>query len=129
MDMMLRIEENCRRGLTRRALLEAGGLGLLGLSLPSLFQAQAAAAPAKRGSLGRAKNVLFLFLSGGPSQFETFDPKPDAPADYKTIYNTIPTNVPGTFLAEHLTDVAKYADKFALIRSAWHKYNGHFGGH
>jgi hypothetical protein len=117
MEMMLRIEENCRRGLTRRALLEAGGLGLLGLSLPNLFQAQAAAAPAQRGSLGRARNILFLFLSGGPSQFETFDPKPDAPAEIRGGFRPIATRVPGVHFCELLPRTAAIADRLAVVRS------------
>jgi hypothetical protein len=117
MDMVVRIEEGFRRGVTRRALLEAGGLGMLGLSFPQLFQAQASAATERRGSLGRAKNVIFLFLSGGPSQFETFDPKPDAPAEIRGGFKPIATRVPGVHFCELLPRVAGIADQLAVIRS------------
>lgn len=119
-----------REALTRRAVLQAGGLGLLGLSLPALFQAQSRAS----NYLGdqppaRARSCIFVFLSGGPSQYETFDPKPDARAEYRTIFDTIQTNVPGTNLCEYLPGLARQANRFALIRSAFHGFGGHFGGH
>jgi hypothetical protein len=116
--------------LTRRELLRVGGLGFPGLSLPHLFATEA------NGSdyLGerppaRAKSCILLFLPGAPSCQETFDPKPDAPTESRTIFNTIQTKVPGTNLCEYLGDLAALADKFALVRSVGHKYNGHFGGH
>ena len=75
-----------RGGMTRRALLQAGGLGLLGLSLGS----RASAGTEKSGA-GQAKSVIFLYLSGGPSQFETFDPKPDAPVEIRGSFKPIAT--------------------------------------
>src|SRR5262249_49506875 len=113
-------------GLHRREFMRVGGLGLLGVSLPNVL---AAADYGGAKPQARAKSCILVFLAGGPSQFETFDPKPNAPSTVKSIFNTIPTNVPGTFLCEHLPDLARQADRFALVRSAWHKYNGHFGGH
>lgn len=113
--------------LQRRELLRVGGLGLLDLSLPQLFAAQA------RASNGtgqpRVRNCILLFLAGGPSHHETFDPKPEAPSANRTIFDTIRTNVPGMNLCEHLADLAPLAHRFALIRSAYHRYGGHFGGH
>jgi uncharacterized protein (DUF1501 family) len=115
--------------LHRREFLRVGGLGLLGLSLPNLLAQAHASDYGLERPRARAKSCILLFLGGGPSQLETFDPKPNAPGDYRTIFGTIQSNVPGTLLCEHLPDLAKQADRFALIRSAWHKYGGHFGGH
>lgn len=118
------------QALTRRELLRVGGLGTLGLSLPALLAAEASAADyGGERPRARAKSCILLFLSGGPSQYETFDPKPDAPSENRSIFGTTATNVPGTHLCELLPDLAPLANRFALIRSAWHKYGGHFGGH
>src|SRR5262245_34977438 len=81
-------------GLSRRELLRVGGLSALGLSLPAVLSAREAG-PALAGTFGRAKNVLFLWLQGGPPQHETFDPKPDAPAEVRGEFRPIATNVPG----------------------------------
>jgi hypothetical protein len=115
---------------TRREVLQVGGLGILGMSLPALIQAQSQSS----NYLGeqppaRARSCIFVFLSGGPSQYETFDPKPNARPDYRTIFDTIPTNVPGTLLCGHLPRLAQQANRYALIRSAYHRFGGHFGGH
>src|SRR5262245_33946951 len=95
-----------RNGIfSRREWLRVGGLGTLGLSLSQLLAAkntaQAAPAPTElaRGlsgaMFGRAQNVIFLWLQGGPPQHETFDPKPDAPAEIRGAFRPIQTNVPG----------------------------------
>jgi hypothetical protein len=116
--------------LHRRDFLRVGGLSALGLTLPTLFAAEARASGyGTQRAAGRARSCIFLFLSGGPSQFETFDPKPDARAEYRTIFGTARTSVPGTFLCEHLPDLARQAERFALVRSAHHRMTGHFGGH
>src|SRR5262245_19899086 len=95
------------QALTRREVLRVGGLSVLGLSLSALFAAQARASGER--TQARARSCIFLFLTGGPSQFETFDPKPDAPADVRSMYNTIRTSVPGTFVGQYLEDVAALA--------------------
>jgi hypothetical protein len=119
-----------REALSRREVLQAGGLGLLGLTLPALLKAQSQSSGyAGEQPAARARSCIFVFLSGGPSQYETFDPKPLARADYRTIFGTISTSVPGTQLCEYLPGLAQQADKFALIRSAYHRFGGHFGGH
>ena len=95
---MLRFLESADRGqLNRRELLRVGGLGTLGFSLADLLRSSARGARSSEveQSFGKAKNILFLFLSGGPSQYETFDPKPDAPAEIRGIFKPIATNVPG----------------------------------
>lgn len=114
----------------RRDFLRVGSLSLLGLSLPQLLAAEARATNyGAEKPRARAKSCIFIFLAGGPSQLETFDPKPDAPSECRSIFPSIPSKVPGTSMCEYLPDIAKQADKLALIRTAWHKYGGHFGGH
>src|SRR5206468_164261 len=99
---------------SRRDLLRVGALSALGLSLPALFAAKSRAAEYGLESLpARAKSCIFLFLSGGPSQFETFDPKPEARVGNRNIFETVQTSVPGTLLCEHLPDLAKQAQRFA----------------
>lgn len=118
------------QAMQRREFMRIGGLSALGLSLPGFLGTRAAASDyGGESTVARAKACIFLFLSGGPSQFETFDPKPEAPSTVRTIFDTIRTSVPGTYLGEHLPDLARQAHRFALIRSAWHRYTGHFGGH
>ncbi|MDX1944856.1 MAG: DUF1501 domain-containing protein [Pirellulaceae bacterium] len=103
--------------LPRRAALQIGA-GLFGLSLPRVLQA----APATRP---RDMSCIFLFLAGGPSQFETFDPKPEAPAEIRGPWNPIATNVPGTYICEKLPLLAQRMDQVAIIRS----WRGQIGGH
>jgi hypothetical protein len=106
-------------GLSRRELLRVGGLSALGLSLPGILAAAGNAPPDARlaGTFGRAKNVLFLWLQGGPPQHETFDPKPDAPAEIRGEFKPIRTNVPGVHVCELLPRTAAVADKLAIVRS------------
>src|SRR5438128_11577603 len=113
-------------GPSRREWLRVGGLSVLGLSLPALLRAAdpPAAPPAPRladglqgATFGRAKNVIFLWLQGGPPQHETFDPKPDAPAEIRGPFKPIATNVPGIQIGELLPRTARIADKLAIVRS------------
>ncbi|MBL9122647.1 MAG: DUF1501 domain-containing protein [Planctomycetaceae bacterium] len=114
-------------GLSRRELLQAGGAGLLGLSLPGLLRAQAAV---NLPPQGRAKNVIFLMLFGGPSQLETFDMKPDAPDKIRGPFKPIASRTPGLQICEHLPQLAAASDKFCVIRTMTHSYNDHSGaGH
>ena len=99
--------------LGRRAFLRAGALSLGGLSLPGLL-AQAAAEP-KRLLSGRS--VIFLFLHGGPSQFETFDPKMSAPADIRSTTGEIATSIPGVTFGSSFPKLAQLADRLAIVRS------------
>ena len=101
--------------LHRRELLRVGGLSALGLSLPTLL---AARSPAPRAaSFGAAKNVIFLWLQGGPPQHETFDPKPDAPGEIRGEFKPIATNVPGINICELLPRTAGIMDRLAVVRS------------
>ncbi len=110
---MLNIHENAH--LTRRQLLKIGGLGLGGLSLADLLAAKSAAAPGASPLAG--KSVIFLFQQGGPSQFETFDPKPDASSDIRTITGVTQTNVPGLYFGDTLEQLSRLADKLTIVRS------------
>jgi len=111
--------EKSANGVTRRELLRVGGLSTLGLSLPALFEAQSRASGSDfRGStFGRAKNVIYLWLQGGPPQHETFDPKPDATAEIRGEFKPIQTNVPGIQICELLPRIAGICDKLAIVRS------------
>jgi uncharacterized protein (DUF1501 family) len=116
---MLRLDANrsvsfCD-GLTRRDFLHAGSLTALGLTLPAFFAQKAAGAAADRDV-----NCIMLFLVGGPSQIDTFDPKPKAPAEVRGPFQPIDTKVPGIQVSEIFPKVAQHADKFSLIRSVYH---------
>jgi len=111
-------------GITRRELLQIGGAGLLGLSLPKLFAAQSTSAPFRGG---RAKSVIFLFLFGGPSQLETFDLKPDAPREIRGPFTPIRSRTPDLLMCEHLSRLAGISNKFGIIRTMSHSYNDHSG--
>ncbi len=114
--------------LHRRGLLRAGTVGLVGLGLPQLLSGEARAAAndgPRRAGFGRAKSCLLIFLKGGPSHLDTFDPKPDAPAEIRGAFRTIATRVPGIQFSEHVPCLARQADKFTVVRSLTHKDNGH----
>jgi hypothetical protein len=112
-------------GSSRRLLLQAGGAGLLGLSLPKLLAAEAAGGTKIKP---RAKSVIFLFLFGGPSQLETYDLKPEAPAEIRGPFQPIGCRTPGLLISEHLPKLADISDKFAIIRTLSHDFNDHSGG-
>jgi hypothetical protein len=99
----------------RREFLRAGSLSLAGLGLPQLLPARTLSAPR-----GKAKACIVLFMWGGPAQQDTWDPKPDAPADYRGEFKTIATALPGLRVCEHLPLLAKRADKLCVIRSMTH---------
>ena len=101
------------RPVSRRKLLTVGGLGLGGLTLPSLLAARGSAADEPRPLTG--KSVIFLFQQGGPSQFETFDPKPLAAAEIQGELQAIPTSVPGVSFCEGLPLTAQVADRLAVV--------------
>jgi hypothetical protein len=106
-------------GIPRRELLRIGGLSALGLTLPKLIRAIEAPPPGiiEDPTFGRAKNVIYVWLQGGPPQHETFDPKPDAPAEVRGPFRPIQTNVAGIQFSELLPRTARIADKLAVIRS------------
>ena len=118
---------NCA-GLPRRDFLQ---LGVGGLGLAGLLQARALAGPAlSRGSArpGDRVNCIMIWLDGGPSHYETFDPKPDAPAEIRGALGTIPTAVSGLRFSEAVPELAKVAGKVTVVRSICHKDPNHGGG-
>lgn len=111
-----RPEDHPRLG--RRALLQVGGVGLLGFGLADLLRLESHAADSRR--TGRAKSVVFIFQSGGPSQHETFDPKPEAPDGIRGEYGTTQTRLPGVRFCEYLPRLAARADRFSVVRTMHH---------
>lgn len=107
----------------RRDALRLAGLGTLGLTLP-IFGPGLAGATATDHT-ATAKNCIYIFLCGGPSQLDMWDPKPEAPAEIRGPIQSIESNVPGIRLGEVLPKVAKHADKMAIIRSMTHDSNSH----
>ncbi len=103
------------RGLSRRELLRVGGLSALGLSLPGFFRLQEAAAAAGHAKRTDVRCIL-MWMRGGPSHIDTFDPKPDAPAEIRGEFSTIQTKLPGIRISEHLPNLARQFDKLSLIR-------------
>ncbi len=101
--------------LTRRDFLHAGSLATLGLTLPGWMAQKAAGAVTDRDV-----NCIMLFLVGGPSHIDTWDPKPKAPAEVRGPFQPIATSVPGMQISEIFPRMAKHADKFSLIRSVYH---------
>jgi uncharacterized protein (DUF1501 family) len=102
-------------GHSRRDFLHAGALAPFGLTLPSFLGAKAQGAVKDRDI-----NGIMLFLVGAPSQLDTWDPKPDAPAEVRGPYRPIDTNVPGMRITDVFPRMAKHADKYSLIRSVYH---------
>ena len=113
--------------LDRRELLRVGGLALGGLALPAL--AARSASSEKRGKgFGKAKNCIILYLSGGPAQLDTFDPKPDAPDDIRGEFTTIQTKLPGVRFSELVPHTASWMHKAAVVRTMYHDHNDHGRG-
>jgi len=110
-------------GWSRRDVLHAGGLGLLGLSLPDLLRQRARAAESARP--GRARACILLFLMGGAPQHSTWDPKPDAPAEVRGDIGPIATNVPGIHFGELMPRLAQRADKLCVLRAVSTRDNAH----
>ena len=108
-------------GPNRRAFLQVGASSVLGLSLADLLRARAAGA----GEGAKAKAVILLWLWGGPSQLDTFDPKPNATLDYRGPFGTIPTRITGLRFGELFPQLAGLTDKLAIIRSLHTQSNDH----
>ena len=105
--------------LNRRAILRAGGLSLFGLSMNQLL---AAGIPteAQGSGFGRAKSCILLFMWGGPAHQDTWDMKPDAPAEIRGEFRPIATKVPGIQICEHFPQLAQRTDQLAIVRSMTH---------
>src|SRR5262245_61365193 len=109
-------------GWSRREFMRVGGAGLLGLALGDVLRLQALADPAPdsakgKAGWGKAKSVIFIFLQGGPSHIDIWDPKPEAPSNVRGEFKPIKSSVPGVWLSEVMPLLAKQLDKATLIRS------------
>ena len=112
-------------GVSRRTAVQAGAVGLLGLGMNHLAALQDAGA----SRTPKAKAVIYIFLSGGLAQHESFDPKPDAPQEIRGEFGPIATRTPGLHICEHLPGLAKRSEKWAVVRSLTHPSNAHSAGH
>src|SRR3954470_9044760 len=99
-------------GVSRRHFLRVGTLSALGLSLPDLLRAKAAA-----GSSGSDVSCILLWLQGGISHIDSFDPKPEAPSEVRGEFGVIDTNVPGIRVCDLLPRLAQHQDRFSILRS------------
>jgi len=106
---------------SRRAFLTAGGLCVGGLTFADILRAKAA--DSTRMSPG--KSVIMVYLNGGPSHIDMYDPKPDAPVEYRGEFKPIQTNVPGMMISEHLPLQARIAEKFTIVRNMKFQQEGH----
>src|SRR5438045_2656415 len=116
-------------GVTRRDLLRVGGSAMLGLTLGGMLKRQAAAAEAPVGGgpgWGKAKSVILVYLQGGPSHLDLWDPKENVPDNVRSVFKTIPTKTPGVNVTEVLPKLAQITDKLTLIRSMSYTPNGLF---
>ena len=103
-----------KKAIPRRTFLRVGGLSALGLTLSGFLRLQKAAA--EDGTERRNVNCILMWMQGGPSHHDTFDPKPDAPAEIRGEFGTVPTTLPGVRIAEHLPLLARQTDKYSIIR-------------
>jgi hypothetical protein len=110
--------------MSRRSFLQAGMLGLSGLSLSDLLRTEARAST----PVGRPHSVIILWMRGGPSHMDTWDPKPDAPAEYRGEFGVLRTKVPGILLSDLLPRSARCMDKWSIVRSLHHNDAGHSSG-
>ncbi|MCE9608275.1 MAG: DUF1501 domain-containing protein [Planctomycetia bacterium] len=121
---------------SRRIAVQAGAVGLLGLGMNHLDPLQALAKPGvdseaanRLAPNGKARSVIYLFLSGGLSQIDSFDMKPDAPDQVRGEFKPIATSTPGVHICEHMPKLAARSDKWAVVRSMAHKEPEHSAGH
>ncbi len=118
---------NCN-GIGRRDFLQVGLASIGGLTMSDLLAMRTQAAQARGRFSADEINCIFVWLDGGPSHYETFDPKPQAPSEIRGEFSSIPTCVPGVHFSEHLPKLAKTFDKFTVVRSICHKDPNHGGG-
>src|SRR5687767_8758873 len=126
---MKHLTHNCA-GMPRRDFLQLGLGGLLGVGMTDILRLQASAASSAKlaQASGRKVNCIMIWLDGGPSHYETFDPKPDAPSEIRGEFKPIPTAAPGIQFSEAVPKLASVADKVTIIRSICHKDPNHGGG-
>ena len=127
-DMLNLIAAKGTGRVNRRELLRLGSGAALGLGLQPLLMAEAAEAAAMARSSRKARHCIYIFLCGGPSQLDMWDPKPDAPDGIRGPFRPIETSVPGIWFTELIPRVATHADKLAVIRSMHHGNAEHGDG-
>ena len=117
--------------VNRRTAIQVGGIGLLGLGMNHVNGLRGMAAPNElpKEALRGHKSVIYIFLSGGLTQHESFDPKPHAPDNIRGEFSPIATNTPGIQITEHLPMLAACSDKWSILRSLTHPFNEHSIGH
>jgi hypothetical protein len=111
--------------VSRRATLRAGALALTGLGLPGLLRAQQGVRKVGPNGFGQARSCILIFMWGGPSQLDTWDPKPGAPEDIRGPFRAISTSVPGVSISEHFPMLARQANRLAIVRSLNHNDAAH----
>src|SRR5205085_2482677 len=121
------VRYNCA-GMARRDFLQLGLGGVMGLSFTDLLRYRASAAEAAGKGSPKQVNCILIWMDGGPSHYETFDPKPDAPKEIRGEFKAIPTSIPGIQFCEIVPNLAKVADKLTILRSVCHKDPNHGGG-
>ena len=119
-------QTNCPGPVNRRDFLRLGTLGVSGLTLSDFLRMKASA---DSSFVDPDTSVIYIWLPGGPPHMETFDMKPNAPSDYRGIFNPVATNVPGIDICELMPRLTQVADRYTLIRSIAHKFADHGGGH
>jgi uncharacterized protein (DUF1501 family) len=112
-------------GLSRRSFLRVGGLAAFGLTLPTYLKAMAETPGVNPGARQKAKRCILLWMQGGPSHHDSFDPKPDAPAEVRGEFGTVPTTLPGVRFADPLPLLARKTDLLAVIRGHDPKNGSH----
>ncbi|MGE0607740.1 MAG: DUF1501 domain-containing protein [Pirellulales bacterium] len=120
------VQRNCA-GVTRRDCLQLGLGALAGGGLVDMLRLRGQAAEGE-GTAKRPTSCILVWMDGGPTHYETFDPKPDAPAEIRGIYQPIATKLPGVFFSQHMQRLASMADKLAVVRSISHNDPNHGGG-
>jgi len=117
-----------RAAISRRGFLQAGVVGSAGLSLAGLLRSEAAGAASSGAQAKQKNNVILLWMRGGPSHIDMWDPKPDAPEEFRGEFGTMSTCVPGIQLTDMLPQSARVMDKWSIVRSLNHADAGHSTG-
>jgi Protein of unknown function (DUF1501) len=114
-----------RLRISRRETLRAGAIGLAGLGLPGLLRAREVQQPSASPAFGRARSCILIFMWGGPSHLDTWDPKPGAPEDIRGPFRPISTNIPGISISEHFPLLARHVHRLAIVRAMSHDDPAH----
>ena len=120
------MQRNCE-GMGRRDCLRLGLAGVLGSGFVDLLRLRAQASPTTTAE-SKSTSCILIWMDGGPTHYETFDPKPEAPVEIRGAYRAIKTKVPGMLFSQHMTKLAASADKLAVVRSIHHNQGNHGAG-